>query len=109
MPCEPTNDNIMKELKDKIKGVYNMGEEIVPQTFKKFQIKDGECEIVVVVNGRKYPLLYLRNQMMEQHNDYVRLFSDNEYGHVHTKVVKFLAGKKTRKSFFYINQHRVDI
>ena len=90
MPCEPTNDNEMKELKDKIKeGVYNMVDEIVPQTFKKFQIKDGECEIVdVVVSERKHPLLYLRNEMMEQHNDYVRLFSDNEYNEMSEENIK---------------------
>ena len=57
MPCEPTKDEVMKQLKDKITAcVYKIGEEIVPQTFQKLQIKDGEGEIVVVVvHGRKYP------------------------------------------------------
>ena len=61
MPCEPTNDEVLKQLKEKIKaGLYTMGEAIVPQKFQNLSInKDGEAEIVdVVVSGRKYPLLY---------------------------------------------------
>ena len=89
MPCEPTNDEVMKQLKDKIKaGVYKMGEEIVAQTFQKLQIKDGEGEIVVVVCGRKHPLLHLRNQMLEEHTKYFRLFSDNEYNQMSDEKIK---------------------
>ena len=43
MPCEPTNKQVIEELKKKVAdGIYTMGEEIVPQTFQKYAIKDGK-------------------------------------------------------------------
>ena len=80
MPCEPTNDEVLKQLKEKIKaGLYTMGEVIVRQKFQKLSInKDGEAEIFdVVVSGRKYPLLHMRHQILKDHDKYLLLLTQN--------------------------------
>ena len=60
MPCEPTNSEVTEDLKLKIaSGVYKMGEEIVPQNFKRVLILNGKPVISeIVVSGRKQPLRY---------------------------------------------------
>ena len=91
MPYERTNDEVLKQLKEKIKaGLYTMGEVIVPQKFQKLSInKDGEAEIVdVVVSGRKYPLLHMCHQMLKDHDKYLRLFSDKEYNELSKEKIK---------------------
>ena len=81
MPKEPTEDEVIKELKKKIVlGIYTMGEEIVPQIFKKLSVKDGSSFITEIeVTGRKQSLCYLREEMLKKHQKYFRQFSDTEY------------------------------
>ena len=45
MPCEPTNSNVIEQLKLMIiPGIYKMGEEIVPQKFKSENSKWKTCD-----------------------------------------------------------------
>ena len=57
-----------------------MGEEIVPQKFKRMEIVNGKPVISeIVVCGRKQPLTDIREQMLEEHQKYFRIFSDADY------------------------------
>ena len=51
MPCEPTNDEVLEQLKEKNKaGLYTMGEVIVPQKFQKLSInKDLELILIICI------------------------------------------------------------
>ena len=81
MPCVPTNSDVIEQLKLKIvSGIYKMGEEIVPQKFKRVEILNGKPVISeIVVSGRKQPLTDIREQMLEEHQKYFRIFSDADY------------------------------
>ena len=57
-----------------------MGEEIVPRKFKRMEIVNGKPVISeIVVSGRKQPLTDIREQMLEEHQKYFRIFSDAHY------------------------------
>ena len=81
MPKEPTEADCIEVLKEKVSlGIYTMGEEIVPQIFKKLSVIDGSSIITeITVSGRKHSLLYLRQEMLKKHQKYFRQFSDAEY------------------------------
>ena len=54
MPCGPINSEVTEQLKLKVvPGIYKMGEEIVPQKFKRVEIVNGKPVISeIVVSGR---------------------------------------------------------
>ena len=82
LPCEDTNENVVKNLKIKISsGEYSKGEEITPLTFRKISLSEtGESIYTdIIVKGRKDTLLYIRKQMYEKHKLFLRKFSDIDY------------------------------
>ena len=81
MPCEPTNEQVVQFLKEKIlNGEYSMGEEIVPQRFQKLILINKEVKVAdVMVTGRKHPLRYIRKQFVKEHEKYMRIYTDEEY------------------------------
>ena len=81
MPKEVTEAQVIEELKKKINlGINTMGEEIVPQIFKKLSVVDGTSVITETeVSGRKHSLIYLRKEMLKKHQRYFRQYSDTEY------------------------------
>ena len=81
MPKERTEEDCIEVLKEKVSlGIYTMGEEIVPQVFKKLSVIDGSSIITeITVSGRKHSSLYLRKEMLKKHKKYFRQFSDTEY------------------------------
>ena len=65
-----------------------MGEEIVPQMFKKLSIVNGSSVITEEsVSGRKHSLMYLRKEMLKKHSGYYRQFSDVEYSEMSSEMV----------------------
>ena len=60
-PVEQTNQLLLKDVKEKIKdGVYSIGELVVPQSFEKLIIKDGEIEVkTITVEGLTFCILLL--------------------------------------------------
>ena len=81
MPGDPTEETVIANLKKKIEnGIYSMGEEIVPQTYKRVEIKDNMPQISEIqVSGRKEGLLTIRQKMADEHKEYMRLFTDDQY------------------------------
>ena len=65
IPIEETNEDVMKQLKNKIEnGDYTLGELIVPQNFEKISLKDGQLiKEEVVVKGRKIPFKIIRENI----------------------------------------------
>ena len=60
-----------------------MGEEIVPQKFKRMEIVNGKPVISEIVDsGRKQPLTDIREQMLEEHQSYFRILSDAAYSSI---------------------------
>ena len=89
MPQEPTEEKVMEKLNEKIdQGIYTMGEEIVPQMFKKLSIVNGSSVITEEsVSGRKHSLMYLRKELLKKHSGYYRQFSDVEYSEMSSEMV----------------------
>ena len=81
IPVEETNDEVMRQLKQKIAlGTYKVGNLIVPQVFEKVAIRDGRIayEKVTIV-GRKIPLVEIRKELLEKNNKYMRLRTNDEF------------------------------
>ena len=81
IPVEETNDEVMRQLKQKIAlGTYKVGNLIVPQVFEKVAIRDGRIayEKVTVVD-RKMPLVEIRKELLEKNNKYMWLRTNDEF------------------------------
>ena len=89
MPCEPTNEEVVIFLKEKIiNGEYSMGEEIVPQRFQKLILENKEVKVAdIMVTGRKHPLRYIRKQFIKEHEQYMRIYTDAEYDKMNEEEV----------------------
>ena len=84
MPVEETNDEVMRQLKQKIAlGTYQVGNLIVPQVFEKVAIRDGRIiyEKVTIVD-RKIPLLEIRKELLDKNDKYMRLQTNDELEHL---------------------------
>lgn len=94
IPKEETNASLKKKLAEAIKsGHINIGKPVVPQTFKKTTIKDGELvEEEITVNGRKIPLKDIREKLLNKYNSYMReIKTDEEYESLsHSEIVELL-------------------
>lgn len=76
MPCLPTKEAIVNEKYHLINsGVLSIGEPCSPYTLKKTTIaNDGTIQVKnVTLCGRKIPLLELRQRLLQQHQQYMRL------------------------------------
>ena len=81
LPIEPSNEHVNATLKSKIEnGDYHIGNLIVPQIFQKIVMHNGEIKMVdVEVCGIRISLTEIRNTMLKEHQQYMRLISDDEY------------------------------
>ena len=74
----------LKTLKSKLNekilsGEYNIGQLIVPQVFQKTSIKDNTVVTEeFTVEGRKILLHDIRKKMLHDHQNYMRLHTDEE-------------------------------
>ena len=81
VPVEQSNIKVIQTLAEDIaNGKYNVGVLIPPQDFKTTKLVNGEIkEEKYSVHGRKIPLLDIRNEMFEKHQDFMRTRTDEEY------------------------------
>ena len=57
-----------------------MGLPIVPQTFERISVKDNKVVTEdIVTEGRKVPLKEIRSKMLKEHQNYMRVYSDQHY------------------------------
>lgn len=84
LPIEPSNEHVNAVLKSKIEnGDYHIGNLIVPQIFQKIVMHNGEIKTVdIEVCGRRISLTEIRKTMLKEHQQYMRLTSDDEYQHM---------------------------
>ena len=68
VPVEPTNEQIVSQLKEKIVGgSYNIGQLIVPQSYEKIVlINDKLVQETTTTEGRKMDLLDVRKNMLKK-------------------------------------------
>ena len=78
IPTEIPTAEITKKMKQQIDhGIYKIGELIVPQTFQKISIKNGQLtQEEIQVQGRKISLKDIRTDMLAKHKKFMRLRSD---------------------------------
>ena len=80
VPCHKTVNMIKLDWEDTIQtGELTLGEPCAPYTITKYAVVDGkiqksECE----VHGRKIPLICIRTKLLQKHEAYVRLHTDEE-------------------------------
>ena len=69
IPTEIPAADITKKIKQQIDhGIYKIGELIVPQTFQKILIKNGQpTQEELQVQGRKISLKNIRTDMLAEH------------------------------------------
>ena len=81
VPIEQSNIKVIQTLAEDIaNGKYNVGVMITPQDFKTTKLVNGEIqEEKYSVHGRKIPLLDIRKEMFEKHQDFLRIRTDEEY------------------------------
>ena len=80
VPVEPTNKQIVSQLKEKIvDDTYNIGQLIVPQSYKKnVLINDKLAKETTTTEGRKMDLLDIRKNMLKKQEKYMKLRTDDE-------------------------------
>jgi hypothetical protein len=80
VPSTPTPATIKDEWKKMVQtGEVSLGISCVPYKMEKFSTKNGELEkIEIVVFGRKYPLLDLQKKFLAEHEQYMRLQTDEQ-------------------------------
>ena len=61
-------------------GRLKVGEPCTPYTMARFKTsKEGRLyEQSITISGRKFPLLEIRTEMLEQHQQYMHLYSDDD-------------------------------
>ena len=81
VPVEHSNIKVIQTLAEDIaNGKYIVGVMITPQDFKTTKLVNGEIqEEKYSAHGRKIPLLDIRKEMFEKHQDFLRIRTDEEY------------------------------
>ena len=71
VPVDQSNTQVIKQLKEKIeKGIYKVGDLIVPQEFKKTTINQGKIATGnVCISGRKILLKEIRNELLDRNRN----------------------------------------
>ena len=81
IPVPDSANTIRKKVKQMLdEGTLKIGEILEPKQYKRFILRKGEIvEETFTVNGRKYPLLQIRENLLETHNSkgFMRDSSDN--------------------------------
>ena len=69
VPVPSSADNIRKKVRDMLnEGKLKLGELLEPKQYKRFILRKGEIvEEIFTVNGRKYPLLQIRENSLKDH------------------------------------------
>ncbi len=80
VPCPPTISVIKKQRNELISdGTLVLGQPCAPHSLTRWTIENGKLqEQVVQVYGRKIPLLILRERLLQQHEQFMRLTSDEQ-------------------------------
>ena len=80
IPCDVTNVEVKKDIGKKIQsGIYNAGEIIVPQKFRKLVFDGTTAKLKEYeVGGRKIPLHEIRMNQYEKRKIFHRLFRGAE-------------------------------
>jgi len=81
-PALPSVEQIQQERDEMIRsGKLQLGEACAPFILTKYKTsKSGKVErYQVTIEGRKIPLLSLRNRMLQEHEKYMHLKTDTEY------------------------------
>ena len=83
-PMEETNEEVQKQLMEKIKkGIYHNGNLIVPQKYEKVILKNGQLlNEEILVSGRKIPLRTIRTAMLQKQEKYMRVRTDAEFNNM---------------------------
>ena len=93
VPVDQSNSQVTKQLKEKIeKGIYKVGDLIVPQEFKKLTINQRNIAAENVrKSGRKIPLKEIRNELLDRNRKFVCLTTDEELNNLtEMDLVKYL-------------------
>ena len=68
-----------------------MGLPIVPQTFEKISVKDNKIATEdTVTEGRKVPLKEIHSKMLKDHQNYMRVYSDQHFIADKEQMLEFL-------------------
>ena len=68
-----------------------MGLPIVTQTFERISVKDNKIVTKdIVTEGRKVPLKEIRSEMLKDHQNYMRVYSDQHYIAEKDQMLEFL-------------------
>ena len=98
-PMEETNEEVQKQLMEKIKkGIYHTGNLIVPQKYEKVILKNGQLlNEEIQVSGRKIPLRNIRTTMLQKQEKYMRVRTDAEFSNMSREQV--ITGLKNINEF----------
>ena len=68
-----------------------MGLPIVPQTFDRISVKDNKIVTQdIVTEGRKVSLTEILSKMLKDHQNYMRVYSDQHYVAEKDQMLQFL-------------------
>ena len=76
----PPINKIKQELDEMIEtGVIKLGEPVAPYTLQRFKVSNaGELTTCnIVIEGRKIPLIDIRDNMLKEQEQYMHLFTDS--------------------------------
>ena len=81
IPMDEANESLNKKLKLEIEeGRIEIGELIVPQSYDKVVISNGQVSTEEVeIEGWKIPFESIRKKLLKEQKDYMRLREDSEY------------------------------
>ena len=84
VPCHKTAEQVKADWAEMIKsGRLTLGEPCAPYKLTKYTIVDGEVKKTEMkVDGRKIPLLDIRQKLLNKHEKYMRLHTDSELQHM---------------------------
>ena len=92
IPIETSNIKVKATLKEQIlSGKYNFGLPIIPQTFERIPVKNNKIVTgEIVTEGRKVPLRKICSKMLKDHQNYMRVYSDQHYIDEKDQMLQFL-------------------
>ena len=84
VPCHKTAEQVKADWAEMIKsGRLTLGEPCAPYKLTKYTIVDGEVKKTEMkVDGRKIPLLDIRQKLLNKHEKYMQLHTDSELQHM---------------------------
>ncbi|XP_057315539.1 uncharacterized protein LOC130656653 [Hydractinia symbiolongicarpus] len=91
MPTEERSEEIEAKMKELVaKGVYSVGELLVPQEFESLSLVDGEIKTEKLsVSGRKNDITTICQSLAKKHKPYYRLHPDSFYDKIDNETLVF--------------------